>query len=148
MSDFIGPPLPPELQQRPSASQGADTSTNNPETVCSYGPSLPPQDSPEVTASIGPKVPPREGKTDNKPSPEREIDNAEPSSYGPCLPPGFAVDVDPDDQNTELRSKVEQTAATGVVGPALPPGFGGIQEEEEEEDIIGPMPIMGGAKVI
>lgn len=147
MSDFIGPPLPPEVPQRLSASQGADKSRNNSETICSrsyqtYGPSLPPQ----TTASTGPKLPPHEDKTDNIPSPECEIKTeAEPSSsYGPCLPPGFAVD----DENTELRSEVavESTIAT-VVGPALPPGFEDIQDEQEG-DIIGPMPIMGGIQVV
>lgn len=154
MSDFIGPPLPPELQQRPSASQGVDTSRivrSSPETTCSYGPSLPPQDSTnlqEIPPSIGPRLPPCEARPDGQTYSEIELKTeAGPSSYGPCLPPGFVVDDESTRERVSKVEDVEQTDGTGIVGPVLPPGFGDVQEEEEDEYIIGPMPVKGGAEV-
>lgn len=58
---------------------------------------------------------------------------------GPALPPGFrraAYDND-GDQNGE--------DGEGVPGPALPPGYQAepSSSEEEDEDVIGPMPAKG-----
>ncbi|XP_018539265.1 GPALPP motifs-containing protein 1 [Lates calcarifer] len=80
---------------------------------------------------FGPALPP--GFKKQQSSPER------PPMLGPALPPGFrraAYDND-DDQNGE--------DGEGVPGPALPPGYQAepSSSEEEDEDVIGPMPAKG-----
>lgn len=146
MSDFIGLSLPPALLQRPSTSNGEDTPKDNLETTCSYGPVLPPspQDShsplSEATAvPIGPVLPPCQATTGTREDSETTL------GYGPCLPPDFVDSVE-DTEGLRPEVGLTTTAVTSAIGPALPPGYVGTQEEEEE-DLIGPMPVVDRGKV-
>ncbi|CAN9507214.1 unnamed protein product [Ophioblennius macclurei] len=80
---------------------------------------------------FGPALPP--GFKKQQSSPER------PPVLGPALPPGFrkAAYENDDDDNGEDEE--------GVPGPALPPGYQAesSSSEEEDEDVIGPMPAKG-----
>ncbi len=143
MSEFVGPALPPGFQQ--------DSPESPPETS-SYGPSLPPSTSPPLsslevqTSSYGPSPPP----STSPPLSSLEVQTrAEPSGYGPSLPPLFEDDsVSEEDNNGHnvlgpaLPPWFGGSKERGdVAGPMLPPGYeGNIEEEEEEDSVIGPLP--------
>ncbi|XP_077568829.1 GPALPP motifs-containing protein 1 isoform X2 [Stigmatopora nigra] len=76
---------------------------------------------------FGPALPP--GFSKKQSSPER------PPVLGPALPPGFRQAID--DANNDDDDDEE-----GFSGPALPPGYqaDSHSSEDEDEDIIGPMP--------
>ncbi|KAK0134049.1 GPALPP motifs-containing protein 1 [Merluccius polli] len=154
--DVVGPALPPSFRKNSEEDSASD------DEECA-GPALPPgykrggpssssEDSEEEvvakraktrhpTAEVdkdteddggffGPALPP--GFKKQQSSPER------PSVLGPALPPGFrraATDEDDDDGDSE----------EGFPGPALPPGYTADRSsgEEEEEEVIGPMPARG-----
>ena len=139
---FIGPPLPPGLTK----------ASRDKEDVA--GPSKQSDD-----YSIGPQLPP--GLSSQLASGERGEEESAPkvdsssssslhgsstsdrssSSYGPALPPGFKVQTCDEEAET-------LTSSSAVIGPSLPgrPSVGGVQgEEEEEEQVIGPMPVVGVA---
>ncbi|XP_076807746.1 GPALPP motifs-containing protein 1-like [Clavelina lepadiformis] len=133
MDDCIGPALPPGFKPAnvredvgPALSKAvADKSiAEDIEAELSIGPQLPgnlirPAPSPTVQAAsdfIGPSIP-----SDNK----NKFDDAE-DLFGPALPPGF---------------KKANVGEKRVLGPQLPPGFQGqASSDEEDEEIIGPLP--------
>ncbi|KAG7273664.1 hypothetical protein CRUP_017417 [Coryphaenoides rupestris] len=151
--DVIGPALPPRLQEN----SDEDSASGDEEECYRRGePSSSSEDTEEEVAAkrvktgrpttevgkdnedgddgfFGPALPP--GFKKQQSSPER------PSVLGPALPPGFrraATDEEDDDGDSE----------EGFPGPALPPGYTAQQssgEEEEEEEVIGPMPARGPA---
>uniref|UniRef100_A0A672IN81 GPALPP motifs-containing protein 1 n=1 Tax=Salarias fasciatus TaxID=181472 RepID=A0A672IN81_SALFA len=88
-------------------------------------------DEDEDDGFFGPALPP--GFKKQQSSPER------PPVLGPALPPGFrkAAYEEDDDDNGEDEE--------GVPGPALPPGYQAepSSSEEEDEDMIGPVPAKG-----
>ena len=170
MSEFIGPALPPGL----STAQNEDkdeknlTGPHKSTSDISIGPQLPPNlsmhaSTTQVAEKLDDSVHKKQSKQDTRatfycgPSlPSDSItstsDNDLPivtsagssSSYGPTLPPGFEVGGGEESELPPSNLK--------VIRPPLPPGMGitgdkGItefEEEEEEDDVIGPMPMMGG----
>lgn len=81
---------------------------------------------------FGPALPP--GYNKQQMSPER------PPLLGPALPPGFRRSVEEDDENDDHGG--------GFLGPALPPGYKpeySADEDDEDEDIVGPLPFKGNS---
>ncbi|XP_051558924.1 GPALPP motifs-containing protein 1-like isoform X2 [Myxocyprinus asiaticus] len=131
---FFGPALPPGYQKQ----------DRSPERPLVLGPALPPgfrrQDEDEdeggakdnTRGFLGPALPP--GYQKQKGSPERL------SVVGSALPLGFKrQDDDEEGENDDAR---------GVLGPALPPGYKPelSSSEEEDDNVIGPMPAIGAAQ--
>ncbi|XP_056134961.1 GPALPP motifs-containing protein 1 [Lampris incognitus] len=81
---------------------------------------------------FGPALPP--GFKKQQSSPER------PPMIGPALPPGFCRPADNDDNDGE--------DGECLPGPALPPGYQAecSSSDEEDGDVIGPMPASGMAQ--
>ncbi|XP_051983621.1 GPALPP motifs-containing protein 1-like [Xyrauchen texanus] len=129
---FFGPALPPGYQKQ----------DRSPERPLVLGPALPPgfrgQDEDEGGAKdntrgfLGPALPP--GYQKQKGSPERL------SVVGSALPLDF--------KRRDDDEEGEHFDARGVLGPALPPGYKPEMSSSEEEDdnVIGPMPAIGAAQ--
>ena len=167
MSEFIGPALPPglrsardEKKEEAAVVIGPDKSVSD---AYSVGPQLPPNlstaraatrhdDDPSEAASFsGPSLPSSSTSDSDLPITTRAGAVSATCSYGPSLPPGFiGGDLEEESKQPLTNSK--------VIGPALPPGEcvteiegdeGGEEEEdretgEGEDDVIGPMPMVGG----
>ena len=166
MSEFIGPALPPGLgsakneEKEEEAVIGPDKSTSD----VSIGPQLPPNlstartagkrdDEPSelnTTASsfCGPRLPSSSVTSASGDGLPNTSASAGSASYGPSLPPGFGIDIRGEEESEQppIISK--------IIGPSLPPSVSATEaetdeggEEEErgwEDDVIGPMPMVGG----
>ncbi|XP_076011742.1 GPALPP motifs-containing protein 1 [Genypterus blacodes] len=140
---FAGPALPPGYKRREPSSSSEDSERDvvikRAKTKHSSGePSA--QDGKNTKVSkdeddgfFGPALPP--GFKKQQSSPER------PPVLGPALPPGFRRAVDNDDSADSEDEEDED----GFPGPALPPGYQAEPSsgDEEDEDVIGPMPTKG-----
>ena len=165
MSEFIGPALPPGLrsaqneEKEEEAVIGPDKSTSD----ISIGPQLPQnlsttkapgkQDGEPseldtaATSFCGPSLPSSSMPSAGDGDLPITSASAGSASYGPSLPPGFGIDIRGEEEGEEplVNSK--------IIGPSLPPGMsatetegdeGGEEEREGEDDVIGPMPMVGG----
>lgn len=114
---FIGPPLPPGMNK---AQDKEEEDVIGAQSSC-IGPQLPPAGQSRQLEEADP----------DSQGPSLQPDN----NYGPALPPGFKVQTCDDEEAVESRC--------GGVGPTLPPGVG-MADSEEEDNVIGPMPVVGG----
>jgi hypothetical protein len=159
MSEFIGPPLPPGLrseEKKEAAVIGPDKS---------IGPRLPPnlstanasdasklKNTAAAASFCGPSLPSGSvtfASNNDLPVSSTSTASGGSGSYGPCLPPGFGVDIRSSKEDGE-----EPLSDSRIIGPPLPPGVsatetegdegGGPEEGEDEDDVIGPMPMVGG----
>ncbi|CAJ1049520.1 GPALPP motifs-containing protein 1 [Xyrichtys novacula] len=134
---FLGPALPPGYKRGgPSSSSDEsdqEVSVKRAKTghtaTEAFEKTKSQEEEEEDDGFFGPALPP--GFKKQQSSPER------PPVLGPALPPGFrraAYDDDNDDDNDE-----------DAPGPALPPDYKAepSSSEEEDEDVIGPMPSKG-----
>ena len=87
MAGFIGPALPPGLQQNPESNELEDER----ELI---GPALPKPSDDSDSVRIGPALPP--GPTTSETSEgyltAQNKDSSQSTIYGPALPPGFGLD--------------------------------------------------------
>lgn len=138
----IGPRLPPNLSTK-SAGHGKQEPSKLDTAAASFcGPSLPSSSVTSVSDDEMPTMMPIASASTGS------------ASYGPSLPPGFGIDGggnrEEEDEQPLTNSK--------TIGPSLPPGMTvadtsgdeGEEEErevevagEEEDDVIGPMPMVG-----
>uniref|UniRef100_A0A8D0KPA3 GPALPP motifs-containing protein 1 n=1 Tax=Salvator merianae TaxID=96440 RepID=A0A8D0KPA3_SALMN len=150
--DIIGPALPPHFS---SSTIGEDPDGDFCEVA---GPALPPGyntnpdknncDQACSSSSVSRQTEwDSEDDRDSSPTPRKQRRNQEDDDgfFGPALPPGFI--------------KQDESPERPIIGPALPPGFkkctedseknrcytdqAAVNSEEEEENIIGPMPVKG-----
>ncbi|XP_015226710.1 PREDICTED: GPALPP motifs-containing protein 1 [Cyprinodon variegatus] len=127
-NDFAGPALPPGYKRsEPSSSSEESEPEVAPKRARTAGAAEGSKDD-DDDGFFGPALPP--GFKKQQSSPER------PPVLGPALPPGFhraAYDSDGGEDGE------------GLPGPALPPGYQAecSSSEEEDEDVIGPMPPKG-----
>ncbi|XP_038124006.1 GPALPP motifs-containing protein 1 [Cyprinodon tularosa] len=127
-NDFAGPALPPGYKRsEPSSSSEESEPEVAPKRARTAGAAEGSKDD-DDDGFFGPALPP--GFKKQQSSPER------PPVLGPALPPGFhraAYDSDGGEDGE------------GLPGPALPPGYQAecSSSEEEDEDVIGPMPAKG-----
>lgn len=106
MAGFIGPALPPGLQQNPESNELEEKR----ELI---GPALPKPSEDTDTVRIGPSLPPgfcgpttSESSESDLMSQHEDRDSGQSTTYGPALPTGFGLD----------------RGATSY-GPTLPPGL-------------------------
>ncbi|XP_037552584.1 GPALPP motifs-containing protein 1 [Nematolebias whitei] len=121
--DFAGPALPPDYKrEEPSSSSDESEPEVASKRARTGGAEVDTGD--DDDGFFGPALPP--GFKKQQSSPKR------PPVLGPALPPGFSQ-AHSDDEDDVLP------------GPALPPGYQAepSSTEEEEEDVIGPMPAKG-----
>lgn len=166
MSEFIGPSLPGGLSK--TQQEEGDLEVNGPhgDTYSfSFGPQLPPhlskrekkvdqteEDAEDerlksdlASAHYGPILSStlKTSTSDN----DSIVATGSNSSYGPMLPPGF---VAPRGRMEGGRGEGNSLANSRIIGPSLPPGVsvaeseGDKEAEKEDDEVIGPMPVMGG----
>lgn len=168
MSEFIGPARPPGLRKEEDK---LEIGPQIPTSDASIGPRLPPNlrattritESDEIDDSIankdqsrvdsscyGPSLPSVNSATPAKSDDHPTATSVEESdSYGPSLPPGFQARVGHGEDSEQPPTN------SRIIGPALPPAVGwGLSEteadlgKEEEDDVIGPVPMMGGVSEV
>lgn len=158
MSEFIGPAFPPglisvrneEKEEEAMIERGKSTSD------VSIGPQLPPhlsiaEEEDEfntgtgaASSLCGPSLP-SNSVTSASGNNSSTTTGAGSTSYGPSLPPGFVEDGSGEESEQPLTN-------SRIIGPSLPPDVGmtkieedeGDNGEKEEDDVIGPMPMMCG----
>ena len=169
MSEFIGPALPPGL--RPAQDEENEAGVIGSDE--SIGPRLPanllstvkaPDDHEpsELTSTMaaassfcGPRLPSSSVAfaSDINDFAVSSSADAGSASYGPSLPPGFGVNTGGSGEEDE-----KPLSNSKIIGPPLPPGLSAIETEEGGEekerdgpgegedidDVIGPMPMVGG----
>ncbi|KAL7414220.1 hypothetical protein BDY24DRAFT_386244 [Mrakia frigida] len=139
----IGPTLPPHLQkladqQQQESEDGSDDD--------SYGPAPPRPSAPPSSSSvsIGPTLPPH---LQFKPQPESD-DEEEDDSLGPALPPHLLAA-----RQTKSSVPVVAGPSRPTAGPSRPPaGYqapspprrGRYDDDDSDDDVVGPMPVPEG----
>ena len=164
MSGFIGPPLPPGLNPARDVEEDDNNVAIPPRALSgdSFGPQLShdvsiaqvrrqvdhehdeeddsqdrevgSKSATSATPCYGPTLP---SKPLPKTSNDDDLEVSSISRYGPSLPPGFETKG----SERAAQLSVDSTA----IGPSLLAGVGTTEatEEEEEEEVIGPMPVVG-----
>ena len=149
--DSYGPQMPPSVLKSSSSSrddEGDSYGPRLPAGVAGYGPKLPSSFADrddDDDDSYGPKLPQSlsSAKSDNDTfgprlpgasSTSKQQDSSDDDCYGPTLPP-------------PPSSSRPSSSSVPVKGPSLPPSGQSsypVVEDEEEDDVIGPMPSRSG----